>query len=515
MDRVAFDAAAPGSASCSTLLPEINHVGFNQDGSCLAVAGRHGFAILDTDTGRILYREEACGPVRSVEMLFQSSIVALVGGFPATSWEVTIWNTKDRCSECKWSFLSEICSVHLNHRRAVVLLRQKIHIFDLKTMKALVVIDRDAPPAPAVASLCADSARGFLATPLAALARQDPLRTQGSEGEGLVSLVDSYTLQAVTTVLAHKTPVQALCLSLDGKLLATASTKGTVIRVFGTPSLAMLYTFRRATSLRNSFVPSRNSFVPRIFGLSFAPDASHVVAAAASGTVHVFQIAGASAAAAAGATAAPVQQAVSPRPPDPPTTSINEVGGGCPDEELSDWNIVSDAEAQPAQDATAARAARLGRHFKALSWKVVQACKELADVPGAHSWVRLRDSGGNSSEITGASLHRSEVTGYMASLIGGSGTGRRLALASQDGILRLYGWGSVSGEGEARLLSRRDLSGCQLPLRESSESSTHLPATPAISEGPESTASEAEVHVAGAEAAGEDSMHFGVEALIE
>ncbi|CAK0808289.1 unnamed protein product, partial [Prorocentrum cordatum] len=70
---------------------------------------------------------------------------------------------------------------------------------------------------------------------------------------------------------------QALCINPTGQLLATASSKGTVVRLFGLPALDLLYSFRRGTS------PCR------VFGLLFSRDSALVCASASSGTVHVFR----------------------------------------------------------------------------------------------------------------------------------------------------------------------------------------------------------------------------------
>jgi autophagy-related protein 18 len=51
--------------------------------------------------------------------------------------------------------------------------------------------------------------------------------------------------QAVTMIQAHDSPLAAVRFSPDGKLVATASEKGTVIRVFSIPNAERLFEFRR------------------------------------------------------------------------------------------------------------------------------------------------------------------------------------------------------------------------------------------------------------------------------
>eukprot|EP00446_Apocalathium_sp_SHHI-4_P088169 CAMPEP_0177481398 /NCGR_PEP_ID=MMETSP0369-20130122/26361_1 /TAXON_ID=447022 ORGANISM="Scrippsiella hangoei-like, Strain SHHI-4" /NCGR_SAMPLE_ID=MMETSP0369 /ASSEMBLY_ACC=CAM_ASM_000364 /LENGTH=613 /DNA_ID=CAMNT_0018957217 /DNA_START=77 /DNA_END=1915 /DNA_ORIENTATION=- len=292
-------------------LPAINYLGFNQDQTCLAVGTIAGFRIFSTESFTLLHKED-CGAVSVVEMLFRTSLLALVGFSSSrtpssSSRKLTMWNTKDRCNICSLQFETKIFSVKMNHRRVVVLLQQKIQIFDLKSMRCLHVIDRPASTwaDAALGWLCAASERGYLATPLAlaaaaaapgagqatlwspvpqrGLGSQQPSNgdsgagASGGDDVGVISVVDTYTLKPVGTVLAHRAPVQALCLNPSGQLLATASTKGTVVRLFAVPSLEMVFSFRRGTSSC------------RIFALLFSRDSGHLCASSASGTVHIFK----------------------------------------------------------------------------------------------------------------------------------------------------------------------------------------------------------------------------------
>eukprot|EP00445_Apocalathium_hangoei_P049188 CAMPEP_0204032352 /NCGR_PEP_ID=MMETSP0360-20130528/66002_1 /ASSEMBLY_ACC=CAM_ASM_000342 /TAXON_ID=268821 /ORGANISM="Scrippsiella Hangoei, Strain SHTV-5" /LENGTH=88 /DNA_ID=CAMNT_0050976751 /DNA_START=90 /DNA_END=353 /DNA_ORIENTATION=+ len=82
-----------GSGTRSSL-GEISSVGLNQDGSCIVVIARRGFSILDVETCQPLYQEyfHACGGVvREVEMLFQTSLLALVGGTAESRGQLTMW----------------------------------------------------------------------------------------------------------------------------------------------------------------------------------------------------------------------------------------------------------------------------------------------------------------------------------------------------------------------------------------------------------------------------------------
>lgn len=345
---------------------EILCLSFNQDASCLAVGRPRGFDIFSTESTALLHRED-CGVVKLVEMLFRTSLVALVGD--NLRRQLTMWNTKARAGICSLQFPSEISSVKMNHRRAVVLLRQKVHIFDLKTMKVLHVIDRsDQAPGldPGLCSLCCDPERGLLAAPLVAGSQGASLEARA----GLVGVVDTYTLQPLGAVLAHRTPVRAMRLNPTGQLLATASARGTVLRLWAVPSFTMLCSFRRGAN------------ECCIHGLAFATDSLHLMAAAANGTVHIFR------------SPREAVDCVAPIMTQESEAEVSKAERGKQasareieeDDDFSDWNIV---------DCDRSRVRHLERQglqghvhkVKSILTQLWQPCRDYLDGPGAVAWV--------------------------------------------------------------------------------------------------------------------------------
>jgi autophagy-related protein 18 len=67
----------------------------------------------------------------------------------------------------------------------------------------------------------------------------------GNTTTGHVHIFDAENLKAMSQFGAHSGPLVALKFSPDGKKLATASNKGTVIRVFGMPNGERLFEFTR------------------------------------------------------------------------------------------------------------------------------------------------------------------------------------------------------------------------------------------------------------------------------
>lgn len=77
---------------------------------------------------------------------------------------------------------------------------------------------------------------------------------------------------------AHNNSLQALAFSKDGSKLATASEKGTLIRIFSTDTTEKIKEVRRGTT---------NS---QIYSIAFSGDGNYIASYSSSGTLHVFYI---------------------------------------------------------------------------------------------------------------------------------------------------------------------------------------------------------------------------------
>jgi autophagy-related protein 18 len=79
-------------------------------------------------------------------------------------------------------------------------------------------------------------------------------------------------------VEAHQAPLSCIALNNDGTLLATASEKGTIIRVFSLPDARKLYQFRRGS------IPSR------IYSMSFNSTSTLLCVSSGTETIHIFRL---------------------------------------------------------------------------------------------------------------------------------------------------------------------------------------------------------------------------------
>ncbi|KAE8665465.1 Autophagy-related protein 18a [Hibiscus syriacus] len=255
----------PQSVAPSVPPPSLLHLSFNQDHGCFAAGIDHGFRIYNCDPLREIFRRDfdRGGGIGVVEMLFRCNILALVGGGPDPQYplnKVMIWD--DHQSRCisELSFRSEVRSVRLRRDRIIVVLEQKIFVYNFVDLKLLHQIETIVNPK----GLCAVSqGAGSLVLVCPGLQK------------GQVR-VEHYASKRTKFIMAHDSRIACFALSQDGQLLATASTKGTLVRIYNTADGSLLQEVRRGADRAE------------IYSLAFSSNAQWLAVSSDKGTVHVF-----------------------------------------------------------------------------------------------------------------------------------------------------------------------------------------------------------------------------------
>ncbi|RDW62939.1 phosphoinositide binding protein ATG18 [Aspergillus mulundensis] len=259
----------------------MNFVTFNQDYSYLAVATSKGFRIFTTDPFAKSY-ETKDGNIAIIEMLFSTSLVALI----LSPRRLQITNTKRQSTICELTFPTTVLAVKLNRKRLVIVLEDQIYLYDIQTMKLLYTIETSPNP-NALCALSPSSENCYLAYPLPQKAAPSsfnppahapPGNTHVSPTSGEVLIFDTLKLEAINVIEAHRSPLACITLNSDGTLIATASDKGTIIRVFSVPDGHKLYQFRRGS------IPSR------IFSMSFNTTSTLLCVSSSTETIHLFKL---------------------------------------------------------------------------------------------------------------------------------------------------------------------------------------------------------------------------------
>lgn len=241
-------------------------VNFNQDCTSLAVGNKTGyklFSLSSVEKLDVIY-DSACEDISIVERLFSSSLVAIVS--LSSPRKLKVCHFKKGTEICNYSYSNSILAVKLNRQRLIVCLEESLYIHNIRDMKVLHTI-RDTPPNPqGLVALSINNDNCFLAYP-------------GSNQIGEVQIFDTINLRAVTMIPAHDNPLAAITFNAQGTKIATASEKGTVIRVFSIPDGQKLFEFRRGMKR-----------CVHIYSLAFSSDSVYLSASSNTETVHIFKL---------------------------------------------------------------------------------------------------------------------------------------------------------------------------------------------------------------------------------
>lgn len=245
---------------------ELLYASFNQDAGCFSVGTDSGFRIYNCEPYKETFRRDfSSGGIGIVEMLFRCNILALVGGgrsprFPTS--KVMIWDDHQNRCIGELSFRTEVKAVRLRRDRVVVVLQHKIYVYNFADLGLISHIETLANP-KGLCGLSSGSAHIVLACP------------GMQKGHVRVELFD---IGKSTFIDAHETDLACLALNPSGTRLATASEKGTLVRVYDTATGDLLQELRRGTDRAD------------IYCICFNPPCTLLACSSDKGTTHVFRL---------------------------------------------------------------------------------------------------------------------------------------------------------------------------------------------------------------------------------
>ncbi|XP_078436530.1 autophagy-related protein 18c-like isoform X2 [Wolffia australiana] len=245
---------------------ELLSLSWNQDYGCIAAGTSRGFRIYNCDPFKETFRRDLkSGGFIIVEMLFRCNILALVGSganpqYPSN--KVMIWDDHQSRTIGEFAFRSDVRGVRLRRDCIVVVLEHRIYVYNFTDLKLLHQIETLANPK----GLCV----------LSHHANTSVLACPGLH-RGQVR-IEHFGLKVTKFINSHDSNVSCMTLTVDGLLLATASTKGTLIRIFNTMDGSQLQEVRRGADRAE------------IYGIALSPNLQWLGVSSDKGTVHVFSL---------------------------------------------------------------------------------------------------------------------------------------------------------------------------------------------------------------------------------
>ncbi|KAG0669621.1 Autophagy protein 21 [Maudiozyma exigua] len=254
-----------------------------------------------------------------VEMLFSTSLVAICDRSqgPIKSKRLKIVNTKRKSIICELVFPHEIVDVAMNRKRMCILLEnEQIFIYDISCMKPLETIDlwdnsrnnlpdgTSTPNEHNKAHLQKNEysrkRRNSLTSrirPRIALSNDDRSilcytafsMSNSNPGSYLIRdnvVYDALNVKPINYINnVHNGNIACLAINQDGKMIATASEKGTIVRIFST---GIDMEFNSSKQLQHEF--RRGTRPANIYQLVFSKDSNLVGCVADTDTIHIFSL---------------------------------------------------------------------------------------------------------------------------------------------------------------------------------------------------------------------------------
>lgn len=142
------------------------------------------------------------------------------------------------------------------------MLQNKIYVYNFADLKLVDHIETIANPR-GLCALCPNSSNTVLACP--------------GVSRGTIR-VELYDIRKTTLIPAHEADLAQICLNLEGTKIATASDKGTLLRVFDTQSGQLLQELRRGADRAE------------IYSIAFSPQSQFIACSSDKCTVHIFTL---------------------------------------------------------------------------------------------------------------------------------------------------------------------------------------------------------------------------------
>lgn len=250
---------------------EILFVDFNQDHSCVACGTTRGFSIWNTKPLDKRIQRNLKQPIRIVRPLHKTNVIVLVGCAPDGAWtskSLHIWDDADAKILITLTYDAPIVSVAISRSLLLVATRRHVYIYTQPMTRS---------PETNEPNEFITHDNSYTTIALSHDSQYDPVAVFLGINQGYVH-VSEQGEQPKRIIRAHDNEIAALAISSDGKQLATASTKGTVIRVWNLINGDLDFEFRRGTS------------AAYVSCLAFSTDNRWLVGCSGRGTAHVFDI---------------------------------------------------------------------------------------------------------------------------------------------------------------------------------------------------------------------------------
>ena len=245
---------------------------FNQDSSCFAVGTEKGYKIFVTSPLHDSFERKLDGGIGIIEMLNRSNVLALVGGGLSPKFnpnKVIIWDDDKSKILTEMRFKSIVKNIKLKRKKIFVVCEKNIHVFNFNKEFSTIDSFETYNNELGLIGYALETKIDIIAYPDKEIGTVT-VKNYESENNNNNSI----------TYKAHKGKINCIAMNIDGSLLATASEKGTLIRIYNIKNSEKKFT----QELR------RGSESANINCICFHNNSKFLLCCSDRGTIHIFNI---------------------------------------------------------------------------------------------------------------------------------------------------------------------------------------------------------------------------------
>lgn len=267
--------------------PKLLGVSFNQDQSCFAICSENGFKVFSTYPMQLRMnrvssesnQQETISGIGIIKMLYKTNYVALVGGgrrprFPLN--KLCIWDDMKEKNSIILEFSTPILNVHLSRTHIIVVLKNSVLIYSFRSVPQLLFLFETIDNMHGISDLAVSERSSILVFPARLPGQLHIVDVNSSRHPD----ENQNNKKSVALIKAHRNPIQCVCLSPLGHMVASASELGTLIRVHNTKTCSLIYEFRRGVD------------TAVITDMKFSPDGNKLAVLSDKSTLHIYHIYG-------------------------------------------------------------------------------------------------------------------------------------------------------------------------------------------------------------------------------
>ena len=261
---------------------KIYYIGFNYDSSYFSIGTDIGFQIYTTNPLNLIVSRQLNGGIGLIKILEQSNIFCLVGGgkYPRfTPNKLIIW--EDNNNEIKEEFRcnSFIINCYIKENCIFAICSDDISIINIKTMKMIKYINTLNNPR-GISSVSDEPKKYMLAFPDYFKGNIIVMNFEELEksNDQQIKKLEKLENKDITIKNAHKGNISVISFNFSGTKLASASDRGTLVRIFDIKENKQIAEFRRGNTEAN------------IYSLNFSYDNSLLGLTSDHGSCHIFSL---------------------------------------------------------------------------------------------------------------------------------------------------------------------------------------------------------------------------------